>query len=191
MFHPLLTCIWRFISVSRGVFSLKKRGENLIFFRFGISGVRNNVIHTSPNFQFNRSSKNCWVLGSVFRDFIPHRGVRRVWRFPGSSGVLVLVVYLIPQYDAHQTRRVQAISRAFSIARVSLSREQNSQTKTPDEHPSSTARGVEIFKHASRLCEEWNLGKRYQVPNKFLSSDWIENLGMCLWRYCADPKFWT
>ena len=57
-------------------------------------------------------------------------------------------------YDAPQTRRVQAISRAFSIARVSLSREQNSQTKTPDEHPSSTARGVEIFKHVSRLCEE-------------------------------------
>ena len=99
--------------------------------------------------------------------------------------------YGFPPSTKTQTCHVQAVTRAFSIARVSLSREQNSQTKTPDEHPSSTARGVEIFKHASRLCEARKPGKHYQVPNKFLSSDWIENLGMCVWRYCAHPKFRT
>ena len=51
--------------------------------------------------------------------------------------------------------------------------------------------GVEIFKHASRLCEARKPGKHYQVPNKTLSSDWTENLGMCVWRYCAHPKFRT
>ena len=51
--------------------------------------------------------------------------------------------YPIPQYDAPQTRRVQAMTRAFSIARVSLSSEQNSQTLDQSVLPKQTVRSTD------------------------------------------------
>ena len=51
--------------------------------------------------------------------------------------------YPIPQYDAPQTRRVQAMTRAFSMARVSLSSEQNSQTLDQSVLPKQTVRSTD------------------------------------------------
>ena len=57
-----------------------------------------------------------------------------------------LVVYLIPQYDAHQTRRVQAMTRAFSIARVE-------RAKLTDPRPKRAAKANGALDRPSQWVE--------------------------------------